>query len=274
MYCRGLETDKDAEAFLSQVTNPLSVKTKVHTPRSPSALLSRSEREKTFLEVHIQNLTQEPMWFERMLFEPAQGWQVEDANVLPITENETGTQSLFTGSQALMQPQDIRQYMYILAATTLPTFAVQHAPGSVIPLGRLDISWRSSFGEPGRLLTSVSIQNRRFQVFSVTHVLIADALSSYTCTSGPGPTPSASICSSSVSSTQFHRHCQRTSHQPFSSWFTIQHTAGRFHWCSCALSPEFAFQEPAYVCSSATTEPSDNVWSRRKRIGSCRRRPH
>jgi len=34
----------------------------------------------------------------------------------------------------------------------LPTV---HVPGSIIPLGRLDISWKSSFGEPGRLLTSM-----------------------------------------------------------------------------------------------------------------------
>lgn len=56
-----------------QVMNPLSVKTKVHAPRSPTALLSATEREKIFLEVHIQNLTQEPMWFERVGLEAVDG---------------------------------------------------------------------------------------------------------------------------------------------------------------------------------------------------------
>ncbi|THH15608.1 hypothetical protein EW146_g4900 [Bondarzewia mesenterica] len=125
------------------VTNPLSVKTKVHVPRSPSALMSRSEREKVFLEVHIQNLTQEPMWFERMLFEPVQDADVKEGD------------SLFSGSMAMMQPQDARQYLYILSAISLPTFTVQPTPGTAVPLGRLDISWRSSLGEPGRLLTSM-----------------------------------------------------------------------------------------------------------------------
>jgi trafficking protein particle complex subunit 13 len=128
----------------------LSVKTKVHVPRSPSALLSLEERTKVFLEVHIQNLISEPMWFERMVFEPAPGWHVQDANLLPDSKV-----SLFSGTMALMQPQDTRQYIYILNEISPPAIPVQHAPGTVLPLGRLDISWRSSFGEPGRLLTSV-----------------------------------------------------------------------------------------------------------------------
>lgn len=63
---------------------------------------------------------------------------------------------LFLGDNALMQPQDMRQYIYILSLKVLPDLPITHAPGSVISLGRLDIAWRSSFGEPGRLLTSVS----------------------------------------------------------------------------------------------------------------------
>ncbi|KAG9318162.1 DUF974-domain-containing protein [Chiua virens] len=141
------------------VTNPLSVKTKVHAPKSPSAFLHPLEREKVFLEVHIQNMTQETMWFDRMEFECAEGWQALDANRLPSAEcSDDGTpvlQELFSGSMALMQPQAIRQYIYILTPTNIPTFPVTHPPGAVIPLGRLDIAWRSKFGEPGRLLTSM-----------------------------------------------------------------------------------------------------------------------
>lgn len=138
------------------VTNPLSVKTKVHTPRSPSALMISSEREKVFLEVHIQNLTQDAMWFERMKFECAEGWSVIDAN----TTGDDEDQRLFSGSTALMQPQAIRQYIYILTPTSSFSFPIAHPAGSVVPLGRLDISWRSQFGEPGRLLTSML--SRRF----------------------------------------------------------------------------------------------------------------
>jgi hypothetical protein len=133
------------------VTNPLSVKTKVHVPRSPSALLSTEERSKVFLEVHIQNLTSDPMWFERIILEPAPGWNIQDANLLPDSQK-----SLFSDGMAMMQPQDMRQYIYILNEINPPAIPVRHEPGAILPLGRLDISWRSSFGEPGRLLTSVS----------------------------------------------------------------------------------------------------------------------
>ncbi|KAH7107787.1 DUF974-domain-containing protein [Auriculariales sp. MPI-PUGE-AT-0066] len=133
------------------VTNPLSVKTKVHTPRSPTALLTRAERDKVFLEVHVQNLTTDPLWFDQMRFECVEGWVVEDANVSVAKE------SIFSGSAALMQPQDQRQYVYILypKPDSQPSFPVVHQPGANVPLGRLDISWRTSFGSPGRLLTSM-----------------------------------------------------------------------------------------------------------------------
>ncbi|KAG5718673.1 UPF0533 protein C5orf44 [Termitomyces sp. T112] len=131
------------------VTNPLSVKTKVHVPKSPSALLSRAEREKVFLEVHIQNLTQTPMYFERVQFECVDGWEAEDVNLLDDKN------PLFSGPQALMQPQDTRQYIYIFTPKYTSLLPPTLPPGSVVPLGRLDIFWRSSFGEPGRLLTSM-----------------------------------------------------------------------------------------------------------------------
>ncbi|TFY68063.1 hypothetical protein EVJ58_g1226 [Rhodofomes roseus] len=136
------------------VTNPLSVKTKVHVPRGPSALLSREEREKVFLEIHIQNLTQDAMWLDRMHLECAEGWQYQDANMMD-SGDDLGNESMFSGSMALMQPQDMRQYIYILSPSQRAVFPVPHQPGTIVPLGRLDISWRSSFGEPGRLLTSV-----------------------------------------------------------------------------------------------------------------------
>lgn len=134
------------------MTNPLSVKTKVHVPRSPSALVSQTEREKVFLEVHIQNLTQDALWFQRIAFECAEGWNVLDTNT---PENTKSDDLMFKGAMALMQPQDMRQYIYILSPISVPDFPVTLPPGSVVSLGRLDICWRSSYGEPGRLLTSV-----------------------------------------------------------------------------------------------------------------------
>lgn len=206
-------------------------------PRSPSALLSRNEREKVFLEVHIQNLTQEPMWFERMLFEPAQGWRVDDANVfaagaLDADAMSVGGESLFSGPTGMMQPQDARQYLYILSATVLPTFAVQHSPGQVIPLGRLDITWRSSFGEPGRLLTSVSDYRSK-----TPHIFIerstADALSTYSSSPYHSATTPTSVGPSLASPTL--RHCPDPI-TGLTTSFAGEHAADR----SCTIPSKFA----------------------------------
>lgn len=92
-----------------------------------------------------------------MRLEPVDGWEVVDQNLFDANteSSEEEKESIFTGSTALMQPQDMRQYVYTMIPTSIPTFLVVPTPGSVIALGRLDISWRASFGEPGRLLTSV-----------------------------------------------------------------------------------------------------------------------
>ncbi|KAJ8078463.1 hypothetical protein PM082_012745 [Marasmius tenuissimus] len=153
------------------VTNPLSVKTKVHAPRSPSALIQPEERDKVFLEVHIQNLSPDPIWFESMRFEAVEGWNVQD------TDKRHGGEDLFSGSTALMQPQDMRQYIFILRPITAPLEPVVHTPGTIIPLGRLDLSWRSSYGEPGRLLTSML--SRRIPLPPQTPQAPASALPSY-----------------------------------------------------------------------------------------------
>ncbi|CAE7232617.1 unnamed protein product [Rhizoctonia solani] len=144
-----LRTIKKFYKFI--VSNPLSVRTKVHVPRSPSALLNRTERNKVFLEVHVQNLTAKPLYFERIQFECAEGWVL--ANSTPKALLDSGSQA----NETSLRPQDTRQYLYILTPTpaATPSFPIPYPPGTIIALGRLDMSWRSSFGEPGRLLTSM-----------------------------------------------------------------------------------------------------------------------
>ncbi|QRW04315.1 hypothetical protein RhiLY_03314 [Ceratobasidium sp. AG-Ba] len=148
------------------VSNPLTVRTKVHVPRSPTALLNPRERHKVFLEVHVQNLTTKPLHFERIKFECAEGWQLENNPTAQstssdrrksITSDSKNEESGVHDSLALLHPQDLRQYMYILLPTpeATPSFPIPYPPGTIIALGRLDMSWRSSFGEPGRLLTSM-----------------------------------------------------------------------------------------------------------------------
>ncbi|KAF8303081.1 hypothetical protein DL93DRAFT_2090440 [Clavulina sp. PMI_390] len=133
------------------VTNPLSVKTKVQITKSPHASLLAHEREKVFLEVHIQNLTQKPMAFHRIRFECLDGWRAQDINAGVYDQDGGRT----------MPAGEVRQYLYVLTPTTVMQEGGRKVisaptPGSTIGLGRLDISWTTAFGEPGRLLTSVS----------------------------------------------------------------------------------------------------------------------
>ena len=156
------------------MTNPLSVKTKVHVPQSATALMTPTEKDKVYLEIHIQNVTQEPMWFERLRFEPCEGLVATDGNLYQPAESKT-QQSIFSGWSALMQPSDVRQYMYIISPMSPTPSWGAPAAGSVVPLGRyvtssfdffilnfsrrLDITWRATFGEPARLLTSVRLSS-------------------------------------------------------------------------------------------------------------------
>ncbi|KAF8894395.1 hypothetical protein BD779DRAFT_1660406 [Infundibulicybe gibba] len=168
------------------VTNPLSVKTKVHVPRSPVALHTLSERDKVFLEVHIQNLTQSPIHFERMQLICADGWNAETSDTIDANDDR-GWGSISNGLTGLLQPQDTYQYIYILTPTTESIFPVVYAAGSTIPLGRLDIAWRSTFGEPGRLLTS--ILSRRIPLPTIPVQQPASALPLYLKRTVAAPSP-------------------------------------------------------------------------------------
>ncbi|KAM0747971.1 DUF974-domain-containing protein [Meredithblackwellia eburnea MCA 4105] len=147
------------KVYKFQVSNPLSVRTKAHSP-SPTSLLLPQERQKIFLEVQVQNQAQREMVFEKMLFVPLEGWTLVDASrVFPPTPptsdgDDDGTLPLFSPStsSSLLPPNHTRQYLYILSAppsSPLPT------PGTSQPLGRLDIEWRTANGEKGRLMTSM-----------------------------------------------------------------------------------------------------------------------
>jgi hypothetical protein len=131
------------------VTNPLSVKTKTHVPRAPSADLSAEERHKVFLEAHLASAAPGPIAFERVKLLPAPGWTcaAPDAPEPAIA--------------GLVHPQDVRQAVFVLVPDDTSAgrerAQAEKMPGSIIPLGQLDITWRSAFGEPGHLVTSVSV---------------------------------------------------------------------------------------------------------------------
>ena len=102
---------------------------------------------------------QAPLWVERIRLIPVDGWAVESEEHGGPSTLAGYTENTFGGSMAIMHPQDVRQYIYVLSPLHSPNEpqCVQPTlpPGTIIPLGRLDVVWRSSMGEPGRLVTSV-----------------------------------------------------------------------------------------------------------------------
>ncbi|EPZ36561.1 Protein of unknown function DUF974 domain-containing protein [Rozella allomycis CSF55] len=111
-----------------KVLNPMSVKTKVNNIVSDSSIL---------LEVQLQNLMSYPVVMEKLYLE-SNNFIVKDLQFLDENTKVYERSMLFN-------PDDIRQYLFHLKPKSDADLNV---------LGKLDIQWRSSGGEAGRLQTS------------------------------------------------------------------------------------------------------------------------
>ncbi|KAK5810035.1 hypothetical protein F5H01DRAFT_310454 [Linnemannia elongata] len=141
-----------------QVLNPLSVKTK-----SGTTTLHVSNGGRVLLEAMVQNVSGVTMWMERMRFEVADAFTVQDLNVVIDEQKsakqddnktadgstEAGAVSIF-GQHDYFAPNDVRQYLYVLT----PKPGKELFAKTTNVLGKMDILWRSQFGETGRLQTS------------------------------------------------------------------------------------------------------------------------
>ncbi|WWC61668.1 uncharacterized protein I303_104253 [Kwoniella dejecticola CBS 10117] len=157
-----LEGRKTFQRFLKfNVNPPLSIKTRIQTPSSPNTLLSPSQREKVYLEILLQNISPEYMSINDIFLEPVQGLKS-----LSLNDVEEG--------KIVLLPEDIRQFLFVLTPSPSPdttneksddgirrsSFPPTYPGGTILPLGRLDITWKSGqYGLPGRLQTSTL--NRR-----------------------------------------------------------------------------------------------------------------
>ncbi|KAG0349599.1 hypothetical protein BG004_000005 [Podila humilis] len=151
-----------------QVLNPLSVKTKVNQPPGPSSAaqeaaangnvpipMSVSKGGVVLLEALVQNMSGVTLWMERMRFDVADTFTVRDLNVvIPrniTTDPQEGEKPLSVfGEHDYFAPNDVRQYLYVLT----PKQGKESMARTTNVLGKLDILWRSQFGETGRLQTS------------------------------------------------------------------------------------------------------------------------
>ncbi|XVF87508.1 hypothetical protein PTKIN_Ptkin18bG0125600 [Pterospermum kingtungense] len=140
LVCTALYNDGDGERkYLPQffkfvVANPLSVRTK----------------ETTYLEACIENHTKSNLYMDQVEFEPSPHWS---AIVLKADEHpaDDSTGEIFKAPNLIRSGGGIYNYLYQLKFSS-PGSAQVKVEGTNI-LGKLQITWRTNLGEPGRLQT-------------------------------------------------------------------------------------------------------------------------
>ncbi|KAG0497062.1 hypothetical protein HPP92_001753 [Vanilla planifolia] len=148
LVCTALYNDGDGDRkYLPQffkfvVANPLSVRTKV-----------RAVKGITFLEACLENHTKCNLYMDQVEFEPSENWTV---SVLKpdgyIANNSTQTSSMiFRPPRLIKAGGGIFNYLYQLKQ--LAEDSGQMKVGGSNVLGKLQITWRTNLGEPGRLQT-------------------------------------------------------------------------------------------------------------------------
>ncbi|WVR07213.1 hypothetical protein IAU60_004254 [Kwoniella sp. DSM 27419] len=170
-----LDGRRTMQRFLKfNVNPPLAIKTRIQIPSHPNAILSRDKREEVYLEVLMQNVSGEGMRLSRVVLEAVQGLKSRAIKRDPVRgvkpdhhdEGDDG-ENTDNGLRTLL-PNDTRQYLFVLSPeplttedqTTRSTFPPTYPSGTILPLGRLDVSWlMGAYHIPGRLQTSTL--NRR-----------------------------------------------------------------------------------------------------------------
>lgn len=147
LVCTAQYSDGDAERkYLPQffkfiVTNPLSVRTKV-----------RVVKEITFLEACIENNTKSNLYMDQVDFEPAQNWiatvlKPDDHHL----ENNPLVRELFKPPIIIRSGGGVHNFLYRLRLSPEGSHLLKVEGSNV--LGKLQITWRTNLGEPGRLQT-------------------------------------------------------------------------------------------------------------------------
>ncbi|PAV75694.1 hypothetical protein WR25_08778 [Diploscapter pachys] len=117
--------------FKFPVAKPIDVKTKFYS----------AENDDVFLEAQIENTSTAPMFLEKIELESSQNYTVTPI-LLPEDNEMRG---------CMLNPKDVRQYLFVLSPTDS-----HHQAGykDMTTIGKLDMCWRTSMGERGRLQTS------------------------------------------------------------------------------------------------------------------------
>ncbi|KAD3337886.1 hypothetical protein E3N88_33407 [Mikania micrantha] len=150
LVCTAQYSDGDAERkylpqyFKFMVSNPLSVRTKV--------------TEMTYLEACLENNTKSNLYMDQVDFEPTSNWSAillrADSH---HSEKSVTTREIFKPPILIKSGGGIHNYLYQLKSL-LDGSAPMKFEGSNV-LGKLQITWRTNLGEPGRLQTQQIVGN-------------------------------------------------------------------------------------------------------------------
>ncbi|GAB6022120.1 hypothetical protein CHUAL_006262 [Chamberlinius hualienensis] len=158
--------------FKFQVMKPLDVKTKFYN----------AESDEVYLEAQVQNITKSTLCLEKVSFEPSSLFEVSQLNHV---ETKDGVGSIF-GRVNCIHQQDSRQFLYCLTPRKELLSNPKALKGGT-NIGKLDIVWRNSMGDRGRLQTS-QLQRMapgygdiRLTVQQLTNVVVIQQHFSFTC---------------------------------------------------------------------------------------------
>ncbi|GJU49834.1 trafficking protein particle complex subunit 13-like protein isoform X1 [Tanacetum coccineum] len=167
LVCTALYSDGDAERkylpqyFKFMVSNPLSVRTKVRVVKvgcSSDHSLPPQSQETTYLEACLENNTKSNLYMDQVDFEPSPNWS---ATLLKADdhhfEKDVLTREIFKPPVLIKSGGGIHNYLYLLKSS-LDGSAPTKFEGSNV-LGKLQITWRTNLGEPGRLQTQHILGN-------------------------------------------------------------------------------------------------------------------
>jgi len=127
--------------FKFPVNKPIDVRTKFYNAED-------NMNNDVYLEAQIQNLCEASMILERVILEPSELYSCTEIRAQSSEERGGGEQE-----HVYLEPKATYQYLYCLSLNNANPSAIGHQRG-VSSIGKLDMSWRTSMGERGRLQTS------------------------------------------------------------------------------------------------------------------------
>mmetsp|Transcript_7599 Transcript_7599/g.19602 ORF Transcript_7599/g.19602 Transcript_7599/m.19602 type:complete len:472 (+) Transcript_7599:14-1429(+) len=106
-----------------------------------------------FLEAQVKNITQAPMFFEKVKLHPSPTFCAADLNVVDgDAEGDAGPALTTFTSNRYLKPHDVQQHLYRLTPRE-PSLAAKAS--LAVEVGKLEIVWRTNLGELGRLQTNM-----------------------------------------------------------------------------------------------------------------------